>query len=168
MLARSTKCGGNSAALVACRDVVRSLRTISLDRGGKPLSVTNLSGPEREYFRSVPGLSWLPGSRVLIAAGPVTLEQDRPREVLVVCDTPFNNVPRRPFRRAPFAHAVGYSDGTVGLVSVQDFRRFDLSHFVDVKNIADTKIEPNGAANGSQPVRPTNQTSAAADSGRGP
>src|SRR5215831_13652174 len=134
-LARPTNCGGNSAALAACKDIMLSFQTVSLDRGAKPVSITNLSGPEREYFRLVAGLSWLPDSKVLISAGPVALGQERAREIVAVCDTSFDNVPRRVFGRAPFTHAVGYSDGSVGLISVQEFRHLDLSRFIDVRTI---------------------------------
>src|SRR6266496_4958735 len=72
----------NSATLTACGDIVLSFRTISLDRGDNSVSITNLSGTEREYFRSVVGMSWLPASKVLVAAGPVTLAERRSREIL--------------------------------------------------------------------------------------
>ncbi len=100
------------------------------------MSISNLSGEEREYFRVVTGMSWLPGSKLLVAAGPIVLSEERPRNILAVCDTPFDNVPRRIFGRAPLTHAVGYSDGSNGLISVQEFRRLDLSEFIDVKTVA--------------------------------
>jgi len=140
-VARSTNCGGNSAAFTACRDIVLSFRTFSFYRGDKPVSITNLRGPEREYFRSVAGISWLPDSKVLVAPGLVTLGQERPREILAVCDTPFDNVPHRVFGRAALTHAVGYSNGSAGLISVQKFRRLDLSRFIDVRRIASMRVE---------------------------
>lgn len=152
MLARPTNCGGNSAALAACKDIVLSFRTVSLERGDMPVSITNLTGPEQEYFRFVAGVSWLPNSKVLVAARPIILSEERPREILAVCDTPFDNVPRRFLGRAPLTHAVGYSDGSAGLISVREFRRLNLSGFIDVRKIATTRVEPQRAADRSQPL----------------
>jgi hypothetical protein len=117
------------------------LRTIAEEQGGKPVSITKLSGEERDYFRSVAGINWLPNSRVLVVAGLVTFGQERPREIVAVCDTAFDNVPRRLFGRAPLTHAVGYSDGTAGLISVQEFRRLDLGRFIDVRTIMSARVE---------------------------
>jgi hypothetical protein len=143
-----------------------SFQTVSLDRGDRPVSITNLNGSEREYFRSVAGISWLPASKVLVTAGPVTLGKEPSREIVAVCDTPFDNVPRRVFGRAPLTHAVGYSDGSAGLISVQEFRRLDLTRFIDVRTIESTRVEPDGDAKRGQPVgSETNRTSAAAGPG---
>jgi hypothetical protein len=142
LLARPTNCGGNSAALAACRDIVLSFRAIALDMGDKPVSISNLSDEDRKVFRSVAGISWLHQSRVLVVRGTVTLGQEAPREIIAVCDTPFDNVPRRMFGRAPLTHAVGYSDGSAGLISVQEFHRLDLSRFIDVRTIVNPKVEP--------------------------
>jgi len=58
------------------------------------------------------------------------------RRILIVCDKAYTNgtsafindfVNR--FWHAPLAHAVGYSDGTVGLISPAEFAALDLSHF---------------------------------------
>ena len=66
------------------------------------------------------------------------------------------------------AHAVAYSNGETGLISPEQFARLDLSGFVDLQSLAVTgKVEPDGAANGSQPIRAeTNPTSGAAGSRR--
>jgi hypothetical protein len=160
LLARPANCGGNSAALAACRNIALSFRMISLDGTDKPMSISNLSGEERESFRVVIGMSSLPGSKLLVVAGPLVLSEERPREIVAVCDTPFDNVPRRIFGRAPLTHAVAYSDGSTGLISVQEFRRLDLSGFIDVKTIPTARIETNGAANTSEPFpAATNRTS---------
>ena len=166
LLARPTNCGGNSAALTACEDIALSLQIISSDHGDKSFSVSDLGPAEREYFRRVAGLSWLPDSKILVAPGPIVLRAQQPKMIIAVCDRPFDNVPRRLFGKAPATHAVAYSDGSTGLITVGEFRRSDFSRFVDVRTIPEKRL-PAGAANRSQPTGPeTNRTSAAAGSGR--
>ena len=79
LLTGPTNCGGNSAALSACRSVQLSFRIISRERGAKPVSVADLSGQEREYFRAIPGMSWLPHYKLLVAPGPVLVAQQKPK-----------------------------------------------------------------------------------------
>jgi type II secretory pathway pseudopilin PulG len=166
MLAGSTNCGGNSAAQTACRDISVSLRAIALAHEDQ-VSLADLTPRERDYFRHVTGLSWLPDSRILVAPGPITIRDGQPKAIVAVCDHPFDNVPRRFIGKAPLTHAVAYSDGSTGLMSVEKFHRSDFSKFVDVTTIARKGLEPDAAANQSQPVAPgTNLTSAAAGSGR--
>src|SRR4051812_11630722 len=73
LLARSTNCGGNTAALSACRSVVVGLQEVALDRGDKPFRVANLSATERENFRIIHGMSWLPGARVLLISEQINI-----------------------------------------------------------------------------------------------
>lgn len=165
MLARPTNCGGNSAALAACRDIALSFRVIALEHGDRPVLMASLTPEEKENFRHVAGLSWLPGSRILVAQGPIVVRERPPKEILAVCDHPFDNVPRRFVGKSPPTHAVAYSDGSTGLISIEEFRRADFSGFVDVTTIAPKNPEPNGATNGSQPFRSeTGSASSAAGS----
>ena len=166
MLVRPTNCGGNSAAQSACRDIALSLRAIALDHEDQ-VSIADLTPRERDYFRHVTGLSWLPDSRILVAPGPIIIRDGQPKAIVAVCDHPFDNVPRRFIGKAPLTHALSYSDGSTGLMSVEKFQRSDFSKFVDVRAIAQKGLELDGAANHSQPGRSeTNQQSAAAGSGR--
>jgi prepilin-type N-terminal cleavage/methylation domain-containing protein len=167
LLAGRTNCGGNSAALSACRHIALSFQTIALDHGDQPFSIKDLTSRERENFRDVMGLSWLPGARILVAPGPMAIGEGHPKRILAVCDHAFDNVPRRILGRSPATHAVAYSNGSTGLMSMEEFRRSDLGGFVDIRTIAPGRLEPGGAANRSQPIGPeTNQPSAAAGSGR--
>jgi hypothetical protein len=164
MLSRPTNCGGNTAALSACRYVAVSLKMIAMDRGDAPLSITNLTPREKETFKRIPGASWLPGCRILVARGPI---EEKGKEIIAVCEQPFRNVPRRIIGKAPPTHAVGYSDGSAGLISVEQFRRADFSAFIDVKTITQESLEPDASANRSQPfTQSTNLTSTPAGSGR--
>ena len=144
---QSSNCGGNSAALVACGDVLTCLRLTSADRGDQPVSIGQLTSTERERFNQVAGLSWItPSATVLVSPAQVGGDQPRRREIIAVCDTPFDNVPRRRFGKAPLTHAVAYADGSTGLISVREFRQLDLSKFVDIRIIQNSKQASGRAA----------------------
>ena len=135
LFARSTNCGGNSAALSACRSVVLGLQSVALNRGDKAFRIMDLTQTERENFRSPTGMSWLPGAKLLVSPEPISLTQSQPRRIIAVCDSAYDNVPQHRFWRSPMSHAVAYSDGSVGLMPVGDFQRLDFSRFVDVASV---------------------------------
>ncbi len=140
-LARASNCGGNSAALAACSSISMCFRLISSERGGKPVSISDLSSREQQYFRQVTGLSWLGSAHVLVTGTAIRGDPSGGQEIIAVCDRPFDNVPRRMFRKAPLTHAVGYADGSTGLISVEDFRRLDLRGFLDVRKIQSGQVD---------------------------
>ena len=51
------------------------------------------------------------------------------RRIIIVCDSAYTNVPQRLFWSVPPTYAAGYSDGSVGPISVSEFARFDRSCF---------------------------------------
>jgi hypothetical protein len=61
------------------------------------------------------------------------------RKVVIVCPKQFDNVPEpillNLYHRNP-AHAVGYSDGTTGLISPEQFTNLNLGDFVSAANLA--------------------------------
>jgi hypothetical protein len=166
LLALPSNCGGNSAALSACRSVVLAFQTVALDRGHIPFRVADLNESERENFRSPTGMSWLPGAKVLVTSEQVRISHGQPRKIIAVCDRAYDNVPQRRFGHSPMTHAVAYSDGSVGLIPVPDFQRADFSRFVDVMTIPRSRVEPDGAANRGQPVGSETNRASAAGSGR--
>ena len=61
------------------------------------------------------------------------------REVVIVCGKKFSNVHKPGFLNSFVsnpAHAVGYSDGTVGLVSPTEFSKISLNGFVSLASLA--------------------------------
>ncbi len=141
-LAPPSNCGGNSAALAACKTISHCFQLIGAERGDQAVSITELRRSEREYFKHVSGLSWLGQAKVLISPTRVGIGGATGSVVIAACDRPFNNVPRRMFGKAPLTHAIGYADGSTGLISVDEFQRLDLSGFVDVRTIQGAKLQP--------------------------
>jgi hypothetical protein len=120
-LTPGSNCGGNAAALAACKSIFVGFQLISYERGEKTISILDLTPAEREYFKQIPGLSWLGDSKILVTTKPISTNQQLGREVLAVCNKPFDNVPRRMFGKAPLTHAVVYTDGSTDLLSLDEF-----------------------------------------------
>ena len=139
LLARSTNCGGNSAALAACKSVAVCFELVVSERAGKPVSIADLSETERDYFQQIAGLNWLGEAKDLVTAAPVS-SNNQNQQVVAVCDKAFDNVPRRVFAKAPLTHAVAYADGSTALISVADFQKLDVGMFVDVKSVQPTNL----------------------------
>jgi hypothetical protein len=61
------------------------------------------------------------------------------REIVIACRKEFDNVPKPAlwnfYHRNP-AHAVGYSDGTTGLISPEQFANLNLNGFVSLVSLA--------------------------------
>jgi len=143
MLARPSNCGGNSAALSACRNVSLAVRIISSDRGTNLADLSRLTSEELREFQNIPGMSWLHGAHLLVRTNGFALGPGEVKGIIVVCDTAYSNVPQYRFRQAPATHAVGYSDGTVGLLRPAEFHSLDLSRFQDINHFArKSKVEP--------------------------
>jgi hypothetical protein len=65
------------------------------------------------------------------------------RQIIIVCGQEFDNVHKPGFWNSIFrnpAHAVGYSDGTVGLISPEEYTNFYFSGFVSASSLA-TNVE---------------------------
>lgn len=134
LLDGSTNCGGNSAALSAVRAYARFALNEAMVDTGHGFRVTEATAEQRDQLASLPGAGWLPRAHFLVSSAPV-LADSKKRRVVIVCDRPFTNVPRRWMGSAPPAHAAGFSDGTARLISPTEFAGLDWSSFVKVDDL---------------------------------
>jgi len=163
-----SNCGGNSAALAECSEYVcGSLATIiemhspivtnatygevygHFDRSKEYLYAPELLTQENLYC--VPRSSgWTGRAPYLIRTNAVTTFGRSARKVIIVCSRAFNNVPRRRFLKSPFRHAVGYCDGSTGLISRKEFEALDLENFFDTERYLERrKAQPAGGGSSS-------------------
>ena len=168
LLARSSNCGGNSAALASCKGYMTALRLWAADHAGQRFRYDQADRDTKQHLGRLPGASWIRSARLMARLDDVGVDAATDKRIIMVCDHPYDNVPQRIFGRSPMAHAVAYSTGETGLISPEEFARLDLSGFVDLQTLAETqKVEPDGAANRSQPIRSeTNRASVTAGSDR--
>lgn len=131
-----TNCGRNSAALTDCGSFANLMVALADDKPNQPFLITNVPPEYREEFsRLARPDHWIPKAHFFVSTQPLVgtaldAQRDRKnRRILIVCDTPYTNVPERQFWHAPPTHAVGYSDGTTGLISPAEFAKLDFSTF---------------------------------------
>jgi hypothetical protein len=129
LLARPSNCGGNSAALNDVKLYVLMVELGINDTVDRTFRVTALTGDQRDELSRVVRDHWIRGARFLVSTNPVHEADLKSRRILIVCDTPFQNVPQRRFGSAPPTYAVGYSDGTKGLLGVGEFAALDFTTF---------------------------------------
>ena len=132
---RASNCGGNSAALHACSTLARIPQFALKEQPQSELSFNSalrILGPKEFPSRPL----FLSDAEILIRS-PVEPWPRPPQAkiVVAVCMTPFSNV-RIHSQWNVFAsneaHAVGYSDGSAGLIPVSEFAQLDLSGFVPI------------------------------------
>ncbi len=114
---KRSNCGGNSAALAACEGYVTVLSLWAADHGGRSFDIRQADAQTRKQLAHLPGASWIRSSRLLARPDGVRVGDSGSRQIILVCDHPYDNVPRRVFGKSPPAHAVAYSTGETGLVS---------------------------------------------------
>jgi len=144
-LGNPSDCGGNTAALAACKSFVTGLEIISNQRSNAPVSISDIKSSELSYVTNLAGLNLLTNSKVLVKPIAVGFFGG-PKEIIAVCDRAFDNVPRRLFGKAPYTHAIAYADGSFALFTVEEFKGLDLTNFVDIRKIQAKDVELGGTA----------------------
>lgn len=127
-----SNCGGNTAASSACRAYVLAARISISDRSDSAFNFETAAEDDRTEMLDRlrrKSRTWLRNAGFYVRMGEFAVGPDAPKEIVVMCATPFDNVPQRRFGRAPMAHAVGYSNGKCGLISPEDFSQLELSEF---------------------------------------
>lgn len=136
---RSSDCGGNSAALSQVHVIATFAAAHAFDRADGAFSFMRLSNDERAELANLSSQRWIKEAKFLVTSMPI--HRGAPgRTVVAVCDTPFTNVPQRSIGHAPVTHAVGYSDGTTGLVTEVEFRSLDRAKFTDLASLVSPSL----------------------------
>jgi len=147
---KRTNCGGNSAALVACKGYIMCLKLWSEDHEGSSFHFSQVDFETKRDLAHLPGANWIRSARLLARLEDVRLNPGGDKRIIIVCAQAYDNVPQRLFGRAPMTHAVAYSTGEAGLITPEEFGRLDLRGFVDLQTLSETSlVEPDGPTNGS-------------------
>jgi hypothetical protein len=125
----ASNCGGNSAALTACGGYASLLQFWEQGHPGEVFEY-DAAGPERTRLA---GEDWVRSARFLAKR---TVEPSGPKQIVIVCDHAYDNVPQGVLWKSPMAHAVGYSTGTTGLISPSEFAQVDMNDFVELRETA--------------------------------
>lgn len=129
-LSRMTNCGGNSAALSEVRNITQ-LALLEMAESADHSFRFSAASPEAQKILSSMGRSvFIRKARFLLTTARISEDSPSYPQLVVVCDTPFTNVPERRFWQAPPTHAAGYSDGSARLISVEEFAGLPKEQFV--------------------------------------
>lgn len=100
--------------------------------------ITKLTPRQLEHILPLAGANWLPQAHFLVSYAPLVAGSAE-RRVIIVCDTPYTNVPQHRFFSAPPTHAAGFSDGTTGLITPTEFSALDRKSFVALDELYPAK-----------------------------
>ncbi len=126
---RGSNCGGNSAALASVHQYAMLAIIGAKDSPDHTFRVGTANAEQQKELAELAHSLWIPKARFLVSNATLSERESQPRRVIVVCDTPYCNVPRRWIGSAPYAHAAGFSDGSAGLISPAEFAALDRSSF---------------------------------------
>jgi len=124
----TTNCGGNSAALARVRYIANVAIVGAYGTPDHLIHFEAADDEERELLAHEGRSQWLPHAHFLVSTVPVSKEAAK--RVIVMCDTPYRNVPQRWIGSAPPSHAATFSDGSCRLISPAEFAKLDRSAFV--------------------------------------
>jgi hypothetical protein len=132
LLYHVSNCGGNSAAGSNCRNVA-VLAVVAGSESGDTLDFKHLSSEYQNELACIDTL-WTPDAKYLLRSGPIHTGHDT-HEVVVVCDTPYGNVPQPTIwnlHHRTLRHAAGFSDGSLGWLTPAEFAALNKSNFFEL------------------------------------
>jgi hypothetical protein len=139
VVTRASNCGGNSAALVACAAYVANLERWRERQPQLSPFDTGLATEQKLQLFDLPGANWLGNAHLLANPAIQSIDSVGKREIALVCDKPYRNVPRYTAWIAAGRHAVAYSTGETGLISGEEFVQLDRREFVDLRRLYDAE-----------------------------
>ena len=129
LLYSSTNCGGNTAALNQVKEYALFANMAVDNSTNHTFQVSAVPPEQREQLARLAHCSWMPNARFFVSTTPLSTNESHLRRLIIVCDTPYSNVPRYWLGSAPPTHAAGFSDGSSALISPAEFAALDRSSF---------------------------------------
>ena len=139
LIGRTSNCGGNSAAASNCRMMALDVRVESSE-SNDVFNIQHISQDCRDDLGRLSSNMWTAGAKYLLRSGTIRTGQGT-HEIVVVCDTPYGNVPQptiRNLHHRTLRHAAGYSDGSIGWLTPAEFAGLNKSNFCEIKNAIPT------------------------------
>lgn len=137
-LAPASNCGGNNYALTACKQLVFYAR-MATPTNSSTLELALLDTFDRTNLFRLVDSHWTTGAGYWVRTNG--LGDATQKRIVVVCDTVYDNVPQPTiwnlYHLNP-AHAVGFSDGTAGLISPAEFTAMDRTDFAALSALGKT------------------------------
>jgi hypothetical protein len=128
-ISHRTNCGGNSAALARVQEYAELARLGAAESTEHAFRVEVVTPEQRQRLAELAHYDWIPVARFLVSTAAISDQESQSKRIIVVCDTPYRNVPQRWIGSAPPTHAAGFSDGSISLISQAEFTALDRSAF---------------------------------------
>jgi hypothetical protein len=132
---RPSNCGGNSYALNACQNYSLTAR-MAAEENHSQFETINLSTEDKVYLARLAKSGWIGGADFFIKTNFTCT--NGVQEIVIVCEKQFDNVPQPTisnFYQHNPAYAAGYSDGTKGLISPEQFRSLNFIGFIRLSSL---------------------------------
>ena len=143
----ASNCGGNSAAIWNVRQYFLIVEMAAARRPDHRFAIASATREEREELAAVARFSGAGRARFLASTQPYQAGAPGPRRLIMVCDTPYRNVPRRLIPSSP-THAAAFSDGSVALISVSEYAALDRSVLVPLDQAVTGQMRSSQGAGG--------------------
>ncbi len=130
-----SNCGGNSAALAACKQ--SSLIMIYESKETGKINIEKISDNGKQALaRALIDNSWI-NAEFYLKKGDIKLSDKKKHpEIIIVCDTMYDNVPQPTiynfYKKTP-RHAAGLSDYSTKLINGDEFSRINLKEYISAK-----------------------------------
>lgn len=135
LLARPSNCGGNTAALYNCKQILTYARMFG-DTNTFPPDANQMPPEERDEFFKLGKNHWTGVAQYWVRTNG--WDSRNHTQIVVFCEKAFGNVPQPTlgnlYTRNP-AHAVGFANGTAGLISPGAFAQIDKNDFASLSDL---------------------------------
>lgn len=135
LLARPSNCGGNSATLSNCNQIITYSRLFSVTNSFLP-DAQQMDSDDRKRFLDLAGNHWTADARYWVRTN--NADPNNSTQVVVFCDQVFDNVPQPTLgnlhKRTP-AHAIGFANGTTALISPAAFAQIPKGDFAPIATL---------------------------------
>ena len=127
---RVMNCGGSSTASAEVRDITQLVLFEMAESADHSFQFSSAAPEAKKILSSMGRSPFLGKARFLLTTARISDDSPNYPQLVVVCDTPFRNIPERRFGQAPPAHAAGYSDGSARLMAAEEFAGLPKEQFV--------------------------------------
>lgn len=135
ILQRTFNCGGNDAASTIARQYFLVIDYAAKNNGRGEFEIESATSSQIDQILSLSNNAVLTNGRFSVSRKPYRPDSQLPRHILIVCDTPYRNVPEQIFGEAPPTHAAGYSDGTIRLISTEEYSSLDRESLIPLDEL---------------------------------
>jgi hypothetical protein len=120
--------GGNNSAQNVCRFYAMELMMYNYDQKNIILNYENVDQETQVLLAERISTHWTKNADYYIKTTD-TKYSSNPKEIIIFCAKPYNDIPYTYLFDPPYTHAVGYSDGSTEYISIEQYQKIDKTQF---------------------------------------